>query len=192
MHRWCSSVSSPVTSRTVKAIRSSDRPVECSTGRWTRAGIVRDQVYVSNVVKHFKWSRSGKVRLHKKPNAAEIRACRQWWEAELEVVRPRIVCCLGATAAQALFGPKFRVTHDRGVFFDFPAGGLLNDSGLADAEAIATIHPSAVLRAPDERATTCSTGWSPTWSSWPPGSRAPENRHAQATSSSVARSSVCQ
>ena len=110
------------------------------------AGIVREQVYVSNVVKHFKWSRSGKVRLHKKPNAAEIRACRQWWEAELEVVRPRFVCCLGVTAAQALFGPKFRVTQDRGIFFEFPAGNRLHDSGPVDAEAIATIHPSA--RAP--------------------------------------------
>jgi DNA polymerase len=120
------------------------------------AGVDRDAVYVSNVVKHFKWERSGKVRLHKKPNAAEIRACRPWWEAELAVVRPRIVCCLGATAAQAVFGPKFRVTQDRGLFFELPgaAGGAdLFNAGTGDAldaEAIATIHPSAILRATPE------------------------------------------
>jgi DNA polymerase len=116
------------------------------------AGIDRDAVYVSNVVKHFKWERSGKVRLHKKPNASEIRACRPWWEAELAVVRPRVVCCLGATAAQAVFGPKFRVTRDRGVFLELPEAeraAELFDATIEppDAEAIATIHPSAVLRA---------------------------------------------
>jgi uracil-DNA glycosylase len=119
------------------------------------AGIDRDSVYVSNVVKHFKWERSGKVRLHKKPNASEIRACRPWWEAELAVVRPRVVCCLGATAAQAVFGPKFRVTRDRGIFLDLPEperhGDLFDAPTEAhDSEAIATIHPSAVLRATPE------------------------------------------
>jgi len=115
------------------------------------AGIERDDVYVSNVVKHFKWERAGKVRLHKKPNAGEIRACRPWWEAELAVVRPRVVCCLGATAAQAVFGPKFRVTRDRGVFFDLPGPDLFGSARPpAGTEAIATIHPSAVLRAPSE------------------------------------------
>jgi DNA polymerase len=122
------------------------------------AGIDRDTVYVSNVVKHFKWERSGKVRLHKKPNAAEIRACRPWWEAELAVIRPRVVCCLGATAAQAVFGPKFRVTRDRGIFLDLPDRESGEDlfaaaaaGSVPDADVIATIHPSAVLRAPAER-----------------------------------------
>jgi DNA polymerase len=89
------------------------------------------------VVKHFKWRPVGKVRLHQKPNAAEVAACRPWWEAELALVKPRILCCLGATAAQAVFGRDFRVTRRRGEFIALPAG----------VEATATIHPSAVLRA---------------------------------------------
>jgi DNA polymerase len=101
------------------------------------AGIDRREVYVTNVVKHFKWERSGKVRLHKKPNAAEVRACRPWWEAEIAAVRPSIVCCLGATAAQTLLGRSFRVSRQRGTFFPFDEGRV----------AVATIHPSAVLRA---------------------------------------------
>jgi uracil-DNA glycosylase len=108
----------------------------------TAAGQDRDQVYVTNAVKHFKWSHAGKVRLHKKPNAAEIRACRPWWEAELAVVRPAVLCCLGATAAQVVFGRQFRVTRDRGRLID------LHD----DVRGLATIHPSAVLRAdPEDR-----------------------------------------
>jgi DNA polymerase len=105
------------------------------------AGIDRTRVYVTNAVKHFKWKPQGKVRLHQKPNAAEIAACRQWWQQELAVVQPRVLCCLGATAAQAVFGPKFRVTKQRGDFFDTPMGVL----------ATATIHPSAILRADDDR-----------------------------------------
>jgi uracil-DNA glycosylase len=101
-----------------------------------RAGIDRTSVYVTNVVKHFKWERAGKVRLHKKPNAAEIRACRPWWEAEVEAVQPEVICCLGATAAKAVIAPSFRVTKDHGTFH--PLGSRL---------ATATIHPSAVLRA---------------------------------------------
>jgi len=101
------------------------------------AGQPREQVYVTNVVKHFKWTRAGKVRLHKKPNVAEIRACRTWWEAELAIVQPRILCCLGATAAQAVFGRQFRVTRDGGKVL-----------GIRDGlRGVATIHPSAVLRA---------------------------------------------
>jgi DNA polymerase len=104
------------------------------------AAIDREQVYVTNVVKHFNWRPAGKVRLHKKPNAAEIRACSQWWEAELAVVQPEIVVVLGATAAQALLGPKARVTRDRGRILSLPASGI---------DAVITIHPSAILRMDD-------------------------------------------
>ena len=103
------------------------------------AGIERESVYLTNAVKHFKWRPAGKVRVHQKPNAAETAACAVWWQAELEVVAPRIVCCLGATAAQAILGKDFRVTRRRGEFLPLPSG----------AEATATIHPSAVLRARD-------------------------------------------
>jgi uracil-DNA glycosylase family protein len=105
------------------------------------ADIDRQRVYVTNAVKHFKWRPAGKVRLHKKPNAEEIRACRRWWEAELDSVKPRVLCCLGATAAQAVFGPKFRVTRQRGEFITLPNG----------IDATATVHPSAILRADDDR-----------------------------------------
>jgi uracil-DNA glycosylase family protein len=104
------------------------------------AGIDRRRVYVTNVVKHFKFSRVEltKRRLHKKPTAAEVRACRPWLEAELQVVRPKVIVALGATAAHALLGGKFKVTEHRGQ----PV-----TSSLADA-VFATVHPSAVLRAP--------------------------------------------
>jgi uracil-DNA glycosylase family protein len=107
-----------------------------------KAGIDRSTVYVTNVVKHFKWERAGKTnrRLHKNPNSAEIRACRPWLEVELELLKPRVVVCLGATAAKALLGASFRVTQQRGK----PQRG----TGLADM-VIATVHPSSVLRAPD-------------------------------------------
>jgi uracil-DNA glycosylase len=105
------------------------------------AGIARDRVYVTNAVKHFKWKPQGKVRLHQKPNAKEIAACRVWWTQELAVVRPKVLCCLGATAAQAVFGPKFRVTKQRGEFAELTRGVL----------GVATIHPSSILRADDER-----------------------------------------
>jgi DNA polymerase len=104
------------------------------------AGIDRGTVYVTNVVKHFKWRPRGKRRLHEKPNAVEIAACRYWLEMELALVKPDVIVCLGATAAQALLGRSFRVTRDRGVFVD---------SDLAP-HVIATIHPSAILRAPDD------------------------------------------
>src|SRR5689334_17445777 len=104
------------------------------------AGIDRDTVYVTNAVKHFKWEPRGKVRLHKKPSASEIGACRPWWEAELASLHPAVLGCLGATAAQAVFGASFRVTKQRGQWFELPDG----------VSAVATIHPSAVLRADDE------------------------------------------
>jgi DNA polymerase len=102
------------------------------------AGIERDEVYVTNAVKHFKWVRVGKRRLHKKPNAGEITACRPWLDAELELVQPGLVVALGATAAQALMGRQFRVTRQRGEVLTVPwARGFL-----------ATVHPSSILRTP--------------------------------------------
>jgi DNA polymerase len=104
------------------------------------AGIDRKQTYVTNVVKHFKWVPRGPRRIHSKPGAVEIEACFPWLEAEISVVKPQIVVALGATAAQALFGKAFRVTRDRGRPVPF---------ALAPC-ALATVHPSALLRAPDE------------------------------------------
>jgi uracil-DNA glycosylase family protein len=104
------------------------------------AGIDRSLAYVTNVVKHFKWTARGKRRIHAKPSWGEIAACRPWLEAELAVVRPRVLVCLGATAAQALLGRDFRVTQRRGE---------LVESELAPV-ATATVHPSSILRAPDE------------------------------------------
>lgn len=104
------------------------------------AGIDRRQTYVTNVVKHFKWEPRGKRRIHKKPNAVQIAACRPWLEAELSVVKPNVIVALGATAAQSLIGPQFRVTKQRGEFLE---------STLAPY-VMATVHPSSILRAPDD------------------------------------------
>jgi DNA polymerase len=104
------------------------------------AGIDRTKVYVTNVVKHFKWEPRGKRRIHSKPNAAEIAACRPWLEAEVAVVKPTVIVCLGATAAQALLGKSFKVTRQRGEFVPTDLG----------PPALATVHPSAILRAPDD------------------------------------------
>jgi uracil-DNA glycosylase family protein len=106
------------------------------------AGIERDEVYVTNVVKHFKWRRapSGKRRIHDKPDRAEVEACYPWLEAEVARIGPELVVCLGATAAQAVLGTSFRVTKDHGQVLDSPLG-----------PALGTVHPSAILRAPDER-----------------------------------------
>jgi uracil-DNA glycosylase len=106
------------------------------------AGIDRAAVYVTNVVKHFKWEPRGKRRIHKKPSATEIAACRPWLDAEIALVKPRAIVCLGATAAQALLGKQFRVTAHRGEFVESPLAPLV----------IATVHPSSILRAPDEAA----------------------------------------
>ncbi len=100
------------------------------------AGIDRDEAYVTNVVKHFKWEQRGKNRIHRKPNAEEIRACLPWLHAELEQLRPTVLVCLGATAAQALFGRDFRVTTQRGQVLR---------SELAQY-VVATVHPSSILR----------------------------------------------
>jgi len=101
------------------------------------AGIDRRLAYVTNAVKHFKWQARGKRRIHQKPNAAELAACRPWLEAELAVVKPKVLVPLGATAAQALLGRSFRVTRERGV--------PLEGTGLAD-HVVATVHPSSILR----------------------------------------------
>jgi DNA polymerase len=108
------------------------------------AGIDRETVYVTNAVKHFKWERGERQsrRIHKKPNDAEIRACRPWLDSEIALVRPRVIITLGATASQALLGKQFRVTKDRGRRIPSP---------LAEA-VFATVHPSSVLRAPDAAA----------------------------------------
>jgi uracil-DNA glycosylase len=106
------------------------------------AGIDRSQVYLTNVVKHFKWEPRGKRRIHQKPNAVEIRACRPWLEAEISLIKPRAIICLGATAAQAIIGPKFKVSTQRGTFVQSPLAPLVT----------ATVHPASVLRAPSDEA----------------------------------------
>ncbi|MFY9554116.1 MAG: UdgX family uracil-DNA binding protein [Blastocatellia bacterium] len=105
------------------------------------AGIDRRQTYVTNVVKHFKWEPRGKRRIHKKPNSTEIEACKPWLEAEIATIKPKVIVALGATAAQALFGKDFRVTRQRGEFIQSPLAQF----------AMATVHPSSILRAPDQQ-----------------------------------------
>jgi DNA polymerase len=104
------------------------------------AGIDREDVYVTNAVKHFKWEPRGKRRIHKKPNSMEISACKPWIEAEIEVLKPEVIVCLGATAAQALLGRQFKVSTQRGVWIPSPLAPFV----------MATVHPSSLLRAPDE------------------------------------------
>lgn len=101
------------------------------------AGLDRSDIYITNAVKHFKFEERGKRRIHKKPSAAEVAACRPWLEAELERLRPEILVCLGATALQSVFGNRYRLLKDRGLFFDHP---------VAKAVTV-TVHPSAILRA---------------------------------------------
>ncbi|TMC82014.1 MAG: UdgX family uracil-DNA binding protein [Chloroflexi bacterium] len=104
------------------------------------AGIDRRRVYLTNAVKHFRWTRRGKRRLHEKPNAGQVRACRPWLEAEIEVVRPGIIVLLGATAAQSVMGPSFRVSKQHGEVLESPFG----------TPVVATVHPSSILRATDD------------------------------------------
>ncbi len=103
------------------------------------AGIPRKTAYVTNAVKHFKWEPRGKRRIHKKPRVSEVKACRPWLDAELQAIQPRIIVCLGATAAQAVFGSQFKLMQQRGKVLPTALG----------AQGLATIHPSAVLRATD-------------------------------------------
>jgi uracil-DNA glycosylase len=105
------------------------------------AGIDRKQVYVTNAVKHFKWEPRGKRRIHQKPNSREIAACSPWLEAEVRLIKPKLLVCLGATAAQAIFGPSFRVTRERGKVL----------SSKFAPRVLATVHPSSLLRQPDEQ-----------------------------------------
>ena len=104
------------------------------------AGIDREKIYLTNTVKHFKWKPKGKRRIHEKPNASEINACDPWLRSEIALIKPRILVCLGATAAQALLGKQFRVTQMRGQWLDSPLA----------KRTIATIHPSAILRTPED------------------------------------------
>src|SRR5262245_18311377 len=106
------------------------------------AGIDRDKVYLTNVVKHFKWRPRGKRGIHQKPGWSEMTACRAWLDTELAVVQPRVLVCLGATAAQALLGRDFRITRQRGVPIDSPLA----------PKVLATVHPSSILRAGDDEA----------------------------------------
>ena len=106
------------------------------------AGIDRAEVYLTNVVKHFKWEERGKKRIHAKPNGAEVAACFPWLEAEIAAVQPEVVVALGATAAQALLGKAFRVTRERGKFVTSEHARLV----------MATVHPSSILREPDREA----------------------------------------
>jgi uracil-DNA glycosylase len=106
------------------------------------AGIDRGRTYVTNVVKHFKWEPRGKRRIHAKPNASEIGACRPWLESEIAVVHPQAIVCLGATAAKALLGASFKVSVQRGSFVESPLAPLVT----------ATVHPSSILREPDSKA----------------------------------------
>ena len=107
------------------------------------AGIPREKTYVTNAVKHFKWEPRGQRRIHSKPSSREIAACRPWLEAEIQVVRPRVIVCLGATAAQSLLGSAFRLTQHRGE--------VIKDSKWAP-NVLATLHPSSILRLPDHDA----------------------------------------
>ena len=106
------------------------------------AGIDEDEVYVTNAVKHFKWTPRGKRRIHEKPNRIEVNACRFWLEQEIALVKPRIIVALGATAAGAVLGPTARVMRDRAKPFPSP---------LADIVTL-TVHPSSILRVPDSQA----------------------------------------
>jgi uracil-DNA glycosylase len=103
------------------------------------AGLRREDLYVTNVVKHFKWKPAGKRRLHEKPRLSEINACVPWFEAEVATLKPDVIVCLGATAAQAVIGKQFRVTRERGRFVPSRFG-----------TAFGTVHPSSILRAPDD------------------------------------------
>jgi DNA polymerase len=107
-----------------------------------RAGVTRTDVYVTNVVKHFRFRREGKIRIHRTPGAEHVRACLPWLQAELSLVRPQLLVTLGATAAKALLGSSFRLTQHRGEVLEY-----------ADRPLVATVHPSAVLRGPKERQT---------------------------------------
>jgi DNA polymerase len=105
-------------------------------------GVDRTEVYVTNVVKHFKWTPSGSVRIHKSPSTREVKACAPWFQAEVSTVQPELLVCLGATAAKFLLGPQFRLTRERGRFVEAPWA----------PRVLATVHPSSILRTREDRA----------------------------------------
>jgi DNA polymerase len=119
-------------------------------GALEEAGIDRDAAYVTNAVKHFKFRAQGKRRIHATPDTWEVRACTPWLQAEMAAVRPEVVVLLGATAGKAVFGPSFRVTQSRGVLLPWPPSG--DDGRFGAGQALATLHPSAVLRSDDVEA----------------------------------------
>ena len=123
-----------------RGTRSSVPPGGSSIAHWKTPASIGQIVYVTNVVKHFKWEPRGKRRIHAKPNAGEMAACRPWLETEIALVKPRVLVCLGATAAQALLGKAFRVSQQRGQFVPSPLAPVV----------IATVHPSSILRASDD------------------------------------------
>ena len=137
----CSSASSPATRRTSPAARSSAPPGSCSIAPWPRPGSTASATYVTNAVKHFKFERRGKRRIHDKPNAGEIAACRWWLQQELALIRPPLTVALGATAARALFGKVVTISSLRGAAHELPEGG----------EAWVTVHPSFLLRVRDDK-----------------------------------------
>ena len=136
----CLSASSLGIGKTLTVVRSSGRRDSCWTGLWLEAGVDRERVYVTNAVKHFKFEPRGKRRLHKRPNASEIKICRHWLFDEIEAIGPRLIVALGATAAQSLAGRAIPVQTNRGKILDV-------DNGL---RVFMTIHPSALLRLQDE------------------------------------------
>ena len=131
-------------SRAITKISRVNPSLDLLEKSWIRRSKKREliarEVYVTNAVKHFKWEPRGKRRIHQKPNSREIAACRPWLEAELCLVKPKLLVCLGATAAQTVFGPSFRVTRERGKVL----------SSKLSPRALATVHPSSLLRQPDE------------------------------------------
>ena len=156
----CSSASSPATRRTGRASRSSARPGGCSDKALADAGIDRRDAYITNAVKHFRFTPTRKRRIHQTPGPEHLRACRPWLEAEFAVLQPEVVVCLGATAAKALISPSFRITKDRGQLLPWtppgppprPARPRRRADAAAPAQTwmLATTHPSAILRTPDE------------------------------------------
>ena len=119
-------------------------------GALEEAGIDRSAAYVTNAVKHFKFRAQGKRRIHASPDTWEVRACTPWLQAEVALLKPDVVVLLGATAGKAVFGPSFRVTQSRGVLMAWPPSG--DHDRFGSGQALATIHPSAVLRADDREA----------------------------------------
>ena len=159
----CSSASSPATRRTARASRSSARPGKLLDRALADAGIDRRDAYVTNAVKHFRFTPKGKRRIHQTPGPEHLRACRPWLEAEFAVLSRRSSSASGATAAKALISPSFRITKDRGQLLPWTppgrrrpltrAGGRRRRATRAPAQTwmLATTHPSAILRTPDER-----------------------------------------